>query len=718
MADDHNSDKLLSEPPEFPSTHHERTGSMSLGAPPNANGDDVSPPNGDSMPTSAPPSALSNPNAKAVHDVTNSEIGVSTLLTRLKQSIASAKEFATFLKKRSTLEEEHSNGLKKLCRIAAENIRRPEHRHGSFLQSYDEITSIHERMSDNGAQFATSLHQMHEDLLEVASNLERGRKHWKTTGLAAEQRVADAEGAMRKSKTKYDSLAEDYDRAKTGDRQQSKKFGLKGPKSAQQHEEDLLRKLRAADEDYASKVQAAQSQKAELLSKLRPEAVKSLEDLIKECDSALTLQMQKFASFNEKLLLSNGLNISPMRGNESGSQPRSLREAVAAIDNEKDLSNYISSFANKVPARTAEIRYEKNPVLNPPSYAPHAPQPMVNPAQRQSDPQPSFGVRTQAPPPQLNTKQPPLTIQNNASPFQDSPPAAQQHERSFSQGPSVQKFGSPQGGGPPRGPTHGPSYGSGSISSSGPPQLSLPFQGSQPPPQQNFHSTPQAAPVQAPYSQSSHSQPPPSVSVANLPPLKPVFGLSLEQLFERDNSAVPMVVYQCIQAVDLFGLEVEGIYRLSGTSSHVSKIKAMFDNDASKVDFRDPANFFHDVNSVAGLLKQFFRDLPDPLLTAEHYPGFIEAAKNEDDTVRRDSLHAIINSLPDPNYATLRALTLHLNRIQENSPVNRMNASNLAIVFGPTLMGANTGPNIQDAGWQVRVIDTILQNVYQIFDDD
>lgn len=86
--------------------------------------------------------------------------------------------------------------------------------------------------------------------------------------------------------------------------------------------------------------------------------------------------------------------------------------------------------------------------------------------------------------------------------------------------------------------------------------------------------------------------------------------------------------------------------------------------------------------------------------------------------MRRDSLHAIINSLPDPNYATLRALTLHLNRIQESSASNRMNSSNLAIVFGPTLMGASTGPNIQDAGWQVRVIDTILNNTYQIFDDD
>lgn len=36
----------------------------------------------------------------------------------------------------------------------------------------------------------------------------------------------------------------------------------------------------------------------------------------------------------------------------------------------------------------------------------------------------------------------------------------------------------------------------------------------------------------------------------------------------------------------------------------------------------------------------------------------------------------------------------------------------------PTLMGSNAGPDIADAGWQVRVIDTILQNTYQIFDDD
>lgn len=199
------------------------------------------------------------------------------------------------------MEQEHSDGLKNMVKRTHDTIRKPEHRHGSFLTAYEELANIHERMADNGAQFAISLHKMHDDLLELANNMERGRKQWKATGLTAEQRATDMETAMRKSKAKYDSLAEDYDRAKTGERQATKKFGLKGPKSAQQHEEELLRKLQAADQDYAAKVQMAQAQRAELWSKQRPEAVRALDGYIKECDSALTLQMQKFGKRNRRL---------------------------------------------------------------------------------------------------------------------------------------------------------------------------------------------------------------------------------------------------------------------------------------------------------------------------------------------------------------------------------------------------------------------------------
>lgn len=64
----------------------------------------------------------------------------------------------------------------------------------------------------------------------------------------------------------------------------------------------------------------------------------------------------------------------------------------------------------------------------------------------------------------------------------------------------------------------------------------------------------------------------------HLAPLKPVFGVSLDELFHRDNTAVPMIVYQCVQAVDLFGLDTEGIYRTSGSAPHIMEMKAMFNH--------------------------------------------------------------------------------------------------------------------------------------------
>ena len=196
--------------------------------------------------------------------------------------------------------------------------------------------------------------------------------------------------------------------------------------------------------------------------------------------------------------------------------------------------------------------------------------------------------------------------------YNPAPQPTQQHERTISQGPppppQQQQYNSqslPSRGGPPpqqaQTPQHGAyntssisstgghtfsagstssvggAHNGGPISSPGPPQLAnLPFQTSgtpRPPSQQSNFAQSGSAFQQQPYTQS-----PVNSNAGHLPPLKPVFGLSLEQLFERDGSAVPMVVYQCIQAVDLFGLEIEGLYRLSGTQSHIAKLKSIFDN--------------------------------------------------------------------------------------------------------------------------------------------
>ncbi len=156
-------------------------------------------------------------------------------------------------------------------------------------------------MADNGVNFALMLHQMQENLLELAAIIERGRKHWKQTGLSAEKSVQDAESMLEKAKAKYYSLAEDYDRTRTGDKQTGRVFGLKGPKSAAQHEEDLHRKVQSADSEYSSRVQAAQSQRQELQDILRPQATKAIQDLINECDVGLTMQLQKFGERSDPL---------------------------------------------------------------------------------------------------------------------------------------------------------------------------------------------------------------------------------------------------------------------------------------------------------------------------------------------------------------------------------------------------------------------------------
>ncbi|KAL4922185.1 hypothetical protein BDW62DRAFT_173140 [Aspergillus aurantiobrunneus] len=624
----------------------------------------------------AAPPVLSEELKARLDKVIYSEIGVTTLLTRLKQSVASARDFASFLKKRSVLEEEHAQGLRKVSRSLYDAAHKSENRQGTYSYGCVELNGFHDRMADHGFQFAASLQQMADNLNELAGNIARGRKQWKHEGLNAEKRVVEAETLAEKAKSKYDSLAEQYDRVKTGEKAGGK-FGFKGTKSVAQQEEDLLRKVQTADSDYAAKVQAAQTARHELITTHRPQAVHNIQQLIFECDSGLALQMQKFGTFNEKLLLGQGLSISPLKEGESAATAKSLREVIQQIDNQKDYHDYVLSHEFSPGAVTSEqVQYHRHPTLGG-SSAPASSSPQsTTQAKRQSvvAPQPVFQ-------PPASTQQPQIPVQIPSSgPLENtqSPPYPQNPD-SYSP-PSFQ---------PPYPTSSGPSPESQFLN--------------QPPPAQK-----------GPFPPSGNGYP----SNLNLPPLKPVFGISLDELYARDGTAVPMIVYQCFQAVELFGLDVEGIYRLSGSANQISQMKALFDNDSSQVDYTNPENFHHDVNSVAGLLKQFFRDLPDPLFTSAAYSSFIDAARVDDDIQRRDSLHAIINGLPDAHYATLRALVLHLNKVQEHYTQNRMNAGNIAICFGPTLMGASSGGNIADAGWQVRVIETILMNTFQIFDDD
>jgi hypothetical protein len=75
------------------------------------------------------------------------------------------------------------------------------------------------------------------------------------------------------------------------------------------------------------------------------------------------LTRTRIASYNEKLLLSNGLVISPLKNSATpGQQSRSLKEVIGAVDNNKDFEDYIKSFYSKVPPKSSEPKYERHPV--------------------------------------------------------------------------------------------------------------------------------------------------------------------------------------------------------------------------------------------------------------------------------------------------------------------------------------------------------------------
>ncbi|PKI83923.1 hypothetical protein MVES_002251 [Malassezia vespertilionis] len=209
---------------------------------------------------------------------------------------------------------------------------------------------------------------------------------------------------------------------------------------------------------------------------------------------------------------------------------------------------------------------------------------------------------------------------------------------------------------------------------------------------------------------------------------RPIFGEDLVKQLMRDGVDVPPILEICADAIERVGIQNTGIYRLSGTTSRVQNLKAKFDADWSAVNLMSD-EALSDINIVAGCLKLWFRELPEPLLTYDLYPAFIEAAKIENEYLRQIRLHEQVNELPDANYATLRFLMGHLDRVRACEGVNQMSAHNLAIVFGPTLLsappdqiqsdvGKNGGPvQLQDMNYQCMAIETILTKYRDIFVD-
>ncbi|XP_074802288.1 rho GTPase-activating protein 12 isoform X4 [Natator depressus] len=192
-----------------------------------------------------------------------------------------------------------------------------------------------------------------------------------------------------------------------------------------------------------------------------------------------------------------------------------------------------------------------------------------------------------------------------------------------------------------------------------------------------------------------------------------VFGSNLTSLCQRENSSVPKFVKLCIEHVEEHGLDVDGLYRVSGNLAVIQKLRFAVNHD-EKLDLNDSK--WEDIHVITGALKMFFRELPEPLFTYNHFNDFVNAIKQEA-RQRVRAVKDLIKQLPKPNQDTMQILFRHLKRVVENGEKNRMTYQSVAIVFGPTLLKPEkeTGNIAVHTVYQNQIVELILLELNSIF---
>ncbi|KAM4533530.1 rho GTPase-activating protein 12-like isoform 2-T4 [Odontesthes bonariensis] len=193
-----------------------------------------------------------------------------------------------------------------------------------------------------------------------------------------------------------------------------------------------------------------------------------------------------------------------------------------------------------------------------------------------------------------------------------------------------------------------------------------------------------------------------------------VFGCSLTSLCQRENTSVPNFVQMCIDHVENTGLNIDGLYRVSGNLAVIQKLRFAVNHD-EKVDLTDSK--WEDIHVTTGALKMFFRELPEPLFSYGSFSDFVNAIKCSDYKQRANSIKDLIKKLPKPNHDTMQALFKHLHRVIDHGEANRMTTQSVAIVFGPTLLRpeTETGNIAVHMVYQNQIVEHILLEYESIF---
>ncbi|XP_025771643.1 unconventional myosin-IXb [Puma concolor] len=158
------------------------------------------------------------------------------------------------------------------------------------------------------------------------------------------------------------------------------------------------------------------------------------------------------------------------------------------------------------------------------------------------------------------------------------------------------------------------------------------------------------------------------------------FGVCVDSL-TSDKASVPVVLEKLLEHVEMHGLYTEGLYRKSGAANRTRELRQALQTDPSAVKLE---NF--PIHAITGVLKQWLRELPEPLMTFAQYGDFLRAVELPGKQEQLAAIYTVLEHLPEANHNSLERLIFHLVKVALLEDVNRMSPSALAIIFAPCLL--------------------------------
>ncbi|XP_039211014.1 rho GTPase-activating protein 44 isoform X5 [Crotalus tigris] len=199
---------------------------------------------------------------------------------------------------------------------------------------------------------------------------------------------------------------------------------------------------------------------------------------------------------------------------------------------------------------------------------------------------------------------------------------------------------------------------------------------------------------------------------------KPSFGKPLEEHLAVSDREIAFPIEACVTMLLECGMQEEGLFRVAPSASKLKKLKAAL--DCCVVDVQE---YSADPHAIAGALKSYLRELPEPLMTFELYEEWIQASNIQDQDKRLQALWNALEKLPKASYNNLRYLIKFLANLTEYQDANKMTPSNIAIVLGPNLLWPQTEGNITEMMATVSlqivaIIEPLIQHADWFFPGD